>query len=152
KGMRILIGFTSDRAQVERAVESLGVGDVDRKADPLGITYTGVSPTSSPPTPSGGRSGRAFDPAAEIQEQARENQVVFARSEAGDYRRKIAILTKGLEQLARVLDAQQGRKQVIYLSAGFEQTALVGETGDAAKASGEAVIAGRTWEVQSEAR
>ncbi len=148
-GVKVLIGFTSDRAQVERAIEGLGVGDVDRKADPLGLTYTGVSPTSAP--------GAAADVSPRdrsglIQDEARENQVLFARSEAGDYRRKIAILTKGLDQLARMLDVIQGRKQVIYLSAGFEQTALTGETGDQAKASSEAVIAGRTWEVQSDAR
>src|SRR4051812_16390132 len=38
-GVRLLVAFTPDRFQVRRAIETLGVLQLDRRADPLGLAY-----------------------------------------------------------------------------------------------------------------
>jgi len=38
-GVRLLVGFTSDRLQLKKAIETLGVLQLDRRADPLGLAY-----------------------------------------------------------------------------------------------------------------
>ncbi len=38
-GVRLLQSFSSDRAQLRKAVQSLGVLQLDRRADPLGLVY-----------------------------------------------------------------------------------------------------------------
>ena len=38
-GVRLLVGFTSDRPQLKKAIETLGVLQLDRRADPLGLAY-----------------------------------------------------------------------------------------------------------------
>ncbi len=144
-GMRLVIGFTSDRGQLERAVDGLGVLDIDRKADPLALVY------AHDPGASGLSDKKAMREEI-LEEELRSQQVLLRTHEAGDYRRKVMTLTKGMTQLAEILDGVQGRKQVIYLSAGFDQTTLVGEQGSNAAASSEAVVEGRLWEVDSDSR
>src|SRR5687768_3153834 len=38
-GVRLLVGFTPDRLQLRKAIETLGVLQLDRRADPLGLAY-----------------------------------------------------------------------------------------------------------------
>ena len=54
--------------------------------------------------------------------------------------------------MLQALDAVRGRKQVILLSGGFDQTALMGASGEQAAQDSRAVTEGRLWEVQSESR
>ena len=49
----------------------------------------------------------------------------------------------GMAQLAKALDAVQGRKQVILLSSGFDSVMLTGQTGSQAARDSESVAAGR---------
>ena len=49
-----------------------------------------------------------------------------------------------------MLDAVQGRKQVILLSAGFDSTVLGGAQGQEAAEAAQAAADGRLWEVQSD--
>ena len=146
-GLNLVVGFTSDRAQLAQAVDSMGSRDLDRKRDPLGLIYS-FAPLAEAPGKEGGKAAKEDALAEEI----RQSQVLFKKQDDAGYRRDVGGLLKGMTQLAQALDSAQGRKQIIYFSAGFDQTALVGERGEDAKASGESVVDGRLWEVDSENR
>jgi VWFA-related protein len=143
-GVRLLVGFTSDRAQLRRAVDTLGVLQLDRRADPLGLSYdlTDIGAAFADTV--------AFE--GQLNDAIRAVQIRFEQSQQALYRQKILALLEGLGQLAVALDSVQGRKQVVFLSSGFEDTSLTGVTGAQAVADSEAVIRGRLWEVQSESR
>ena len=146
-GARLLLGFTSDRRQLQRAVEGLGLLDPDRKADPLAITYD--SGLAEPLPADGGGKSEAKD--AILAAEVHSTQVAFTQGQLEDYRRKVGSVVASLSNLARALDAIQGRKQILYMSAGYSDTLMAGETGDAQRESSEAVVEGRLWEVQSDA-
>src|SRR5512143_3767249 len=54
--------------------------------------------------------------------------------------------------LARALRGVEGRKQVLYFSAGFDARMLVGQWGAEQRASADSVLEGRLWEVDSRTR
>lgn len=146
QGLRVLVGFTSDRAQLRRALTHLGLMQVDRPADPLGLVYDLTE------------LGGAFadttldDGALDFESQAAAVQLRYQQSERAAYTRRIEALLEALGGLARSLDGLQGRKQVVLLSSGFDATALVGETGEKALESSEALARGQYWAVRPEER
>lgn len=149
RGVSLLLAFTSDHIQLRRAVDHLGVTQTDRRTDALGLVYdlqdASLALTDAQVPDSVG-SANAFAAAA------RAIQLRYQTSEQQNYRQRILALIEGMGQLAKSLDAVQGRKQVIFLSAGFDETPLVGSTGAQAMADSEAIVTGRLWEVQSDAR
>jgi VWFA-related protein len=145
-GVRVLVSFTDDRYQLRRAVASLGVLEVDRLADPLGLTYDLTEVGSAfADVPSEQGTGPLAD-------AIRAVQVRFQRSEETAYRARVVGFIDGLGELGRSLDGLSGRKQVILLSAGFSDTTLVGEEGAQSVRDSAAIASGRLWEVQSENR
>lgn len=145
-GMKMLVGFTSDREQLEQAIDDLGVLDMARKTDPFGLLYDSrLNRPQSAAGPRNDREGTLF-------EMLQEFKLQYDRSQEDDYRRQVGVLTGAMSQLGRMLDAIQGRKQLIYLSAGFEEKSLVGAQGDQAIRDGQAVAEGRLWDVQTESR
>ncbi len=147
-GVRMLVGFTSDRQQLKKAIESLGVLQLDRRADPLGLAYdlteVGAALVDDVPEPGTAGSG--------LGEYLRAIQIRYEVSQQVQYRQRVLAFVDGMAQLAKALDAVQGRKQVILLSSGFDSTMLTGQTGSQAARDSEAVVAGRVWEVQSDNR
>ena len=149
-GVKLLVGFTSDRQQLLKAVNGLDLQKLERKADPLILTYD----LPAPGEPLGGNS----TPGAEAQgsrrvdiiEDIRSYQVMYRQAEQETYRRKVSGLLDGMLQLARALDAVEGRKQVIFLSGGFNDVTLAGAEGADARRNSEAVTDGRIWEVSSD--
>ena len=137
-GVRMLVGFTSDREQVARAVETLGVTETQRLRDPLNIAYELGAPPQTPgnasrPDDSGtGREQMMLDELRAVAQQ-------MSRVEQGLYRQRVDGFLGGLQNLAKMLDAVQGRKQVILLSAGFDSSVLAGATGQEAKDAAQAV-------------
>lgn len=145
-GLTLLTAFTSDRVQLQRAVGTLGVLQRDRAADPLGLAYdlTDVGGALSDTLPDDG--------AAAVPDAIRAVQLRYQRTQEIGYRQRILALLDGMSSLAKALDSVQGRKQVIFLSNGFDDTALVGEQGKQAQQDAEAVARGRVWEVPTESR
>jgi VWFA-related protein len=144
-GLTLLTAFTSDRGQLQRAVSTLGVLQRDRAADPLGLAFdlTDVGAALSDTLP---EEGALTDSAT------RAVQLRYQRAQEIGYRQRILALLDGMSSLAKALDSVQGRKQVIFLSNGFDDTALVGEQGRQAQQDAEAVARGRVWEVPTESR
>jgi len=108
-GPRMLLGFTSDRRQVSQAIDNLGLPQlVDRNPDPLQLI--------------------AAQPDKNL--FVLENNQDMARQSARDTRQPqqamIGAFSRSLADFARLLAGIHGRKQVIYLSEGFDTSLLQG--------------------------
>ena len=68
------------------------------------------------------------------------------------YLDNVEMLLGSLRTLARALQGVEGRKQVLYFSAGFDARLLVGERGSEQRTSADSVVAGRLWEVDAFSR
>lgn len=146
QGLRILLGFTSDRQQLRRAVMRLGLLQVDRPRDALGLVYdlTEIGSAFADTT--------LDDGALDFESAAYAVQTRYRQSEQTSYTRRVEALLDGLKTLARSLDSFQGRKQVVLLSSGFDPTVLVGQQGEQANESSEALARGQFWAVRPEDR
>lgn len=68
------------------------------------------------------------------------------------YEQQVMGLIGSLEELGKALRNVEGRKQLVYFSAGFNQQGLVGMQGADARTAAESLTQGRLWEVDSNAR
>ena len=147
-GVRLLQSFSSDRAQLRKALHGLGVLQLDRRADPLGLVYDlREMGDALGQTPHGEKAGRD-----EFGEDVREMLIRYQQMELTSYEQRINAFVDSLGHLGRALGSLQGRKQVILFSSGFDPRVLSGNQGDDAVAASEAVLHGRTWEVKSSSR
>ncbi len=144
-GLTLLTAFTSDRAQLQRAIATLGLTQRDRQADPLGLAYD-LTEVGSAFSDAITTDGSMFS------EQMRAVQIRYQRSQEAQYRERILGLLDAMGGLARALDAVQGRKQVVFLSNGFDDAILTGSQGRQALEEGQSVIAGNIAEVPTENR
>jgi VWFA-related protein len=119
-GIKLLVGFTSDRRQVAAAIDNLGQTQlIDRNPDPLQLMAAQLEVSSG--TPSRGLSIGMLKNEAD-QDMAR-------MSEIGDRQQQqaaIGAFTRSFVDLARLMAGVPGRKQVIYLSEGFDSSLLQG--------------------------
>ncbi len=124
---RIVLGFTSDRRQVEAAIARLDSPQLyDRSLDPLSLVVQEMEQESQAPTagaasdrPGAGREGMALD---EMRDAARASERNVRQQQVGD----VAALTRSFAELAHMLASARGRKYVVYLSEGFDSSLLVG--------------------------
>jgi VWFA-related protein len=146
-GLRVLLTFTSDRVQLGQAIKTLGVLQPDRQADPLGLVFDlrdlGNTAADMIPEEKGG---------TDMGEVMRALQIRFKQSEETAYRERVSALVEALGQLGKLLDSVQGRKQVIFLSNGFDDAVLAGAQGDQFAQDSEAVVRGRSWEASPSRR
>jgi VWFA-related protein len=149
-GIKILLAFTSDRAQLRKAVDTLGVLQLDRRTDPLGLVYD-LSEVSQALVDVNRRDNDTGN-SSNLDSAFRALQLRFEHAERENYKQRVRALVDGMGQLAKALDSVQGRKQVILLSAGFDQTSLTGVQGVSEQRDSEAVVRGRLWEVESDNR
>jgi VWFA-related protein len=149
KGVRMLVTFSSDRVQLARGIDTLGLTITeDLSKDPLGFAFD-ISKVGSTARGGGGTGEKESRAAAIIETLQTMQQVSKARVD--EYARgRVAALTQSFGSLARALDAVQGRKDVIYLSEGFESRLLVGirETDQ----EREWLLSGEQWKVDQERR
>jgi VWFA-related protein len=118
RGPRIALGFTSDRRQVLKAVESLGLPEmVDRNPDPLNLVAAELQQEAA--------KGASTALQAAL-ENAQDNARVAERGNRQQQAAVVGALSRGLSDLARLLENVHGRKEVIYLSEGFNSALLLG--------------------------
>ncbi len=149
-GTQLVLGFTTDRLQVAYALETLGVARPNESVrDPLGIMMADVESFRSRGENLGG-GGFGFDADAEIMEvlSAAERDT---RREAE--RNAILAMSDSLGEIAGLLGAIQGRKHVVLLSEGFDNSIIIG-TEDLARIQemNTASEFGQTWEIDSDER
>jgi VWFA-related protein len=145
-GVKVLVAFTPDRSQVARAIEELGLVETQpRQRDPLSIAYDLGVP----------RWGKGFGEPPSEEKNPMTQQLIamaklMARGDQAYYRQRVEGFVDGLEQLVRMLDSVQGRKQMVMLSAGFDSSVLGGAGGQELQEASEAVVRGQIWEAQSD--
>lgn len=157
-GLRLLVSFSGDRAQLASAVDTLGFPTLaERRADPLSLVITEPSQSNSTGfayMASAGTAGTNLSQADSVLQDALENlQVMRARSQRAMYRDRVLRLLDSFAKMARALDAVQGRKHILYLSEGFDSRELSGSTAEGGGATeAEWIIRGQSWKVDSDTR
>jgi len=152
KGPQIALGFTSDRRQITSAIETLGLPELsDRNPDPLRLLVADVRAgltdiQGAPPT----KEAKEAKEAA-VLENFEQAAAESARVEASAQKGRISAFTQSIAALARMMDAVEGRKYVVFLSEGFDSSLLQGSTDDAERQkSADAAIAGDYGNASSE--
>ena len=143
RGIRILANFTEDRAILPMPIDTLGVPTMPRMSDPPACL-----PTPSPST------SRAVEPEEHGIERRCDPAVLAPR--APDMRKPTATVSAAgvgahREQggTGQGMNLVQGRKQLIYFSAGFDHRALVGQTGSESRIPPKRRSRDDIWEVDA---
>lgn len=147
-GVKLLVTFSSDRVQLARAIDTLGIAITeDLSKDPLAFAFD-VSHLGAGARGQG--LGEKESKAAAIVETL-QTLAQISKARVDEYARgRVARLTQSFSSLARTLDTVQGRKDVIYLSEGFESRLLVG-TQDTEQER-DWIVSGEQWKVDGEKR
>ncbi len=133
RGPQLVLGFTSDRRQVDSALESLGLVRSEPN-DPLRLVVA-----------RGGAGGRPLLAERSLEEVSAHNDALVSQlgpeqanlgREANRSAQTAAVtaLTRSVSGFAHMLAAIPGRKQIVYFSEGFDSSLLTGSGG--ASASG----------------
>ena len=148
RGIRVVANFTEDRALLSHAVDTLGVPTLARIADPLHLSFANVD------IQTGGRntSNQGNDVSSVTDSFLQALALRLRAADANIYEQQVIGLIGSFEDLARSLRNVEGRKQLLYFSAGFNSQALVGMEGADARTASESLVQGRMWEVDSNAR
>lgn len=147
KGVNLLVTFTPDRVQLARAIETLGIAAPVDSADPLAFAFDLRHWKGE-----GGQSPRgATEAQAAVMIETLQTIASISRARLDQYARsRVTRLTESFSNLAQALNAVAGRKDVIYLSEGFESRLLVG-TRDSDQER-DWIVSGEQWKVDSDKR
>ncbi len=168
-GANVVLGFTSDRNQIELALSTLGhLEEGQRVHDPLGIVLADFRQVMQ----NGGFQGDLERSTPKDENPERSNgyeTTLFANSDylnalkdqgamsgiAGrsQVRNKILAMSGSLGELANHLASVQGRKHVVFFSEGFDSSSLLGtdDTGRIAQLNEESAD-GQIWRVDNDER
>lgn len=126
QGPRLLVTFTSDRAQLARAVDTLGVVDLTRRGflDPLRFFYDRPEPMTPEDLASEG--GDNFEANAAIAEHLLSIMRDRERAEKNFARNRISAWSRAMGDLAKSLGATGGRKHVVLFTEGFDGSLVFG--------------------------
>jgi VWFA-related protein len=131
RGPELIVTFTPDRAQLARAIDTLGSPLLLKKAaqDPLRFVI-------DTPDADGGlvtSDTEAARPIAELETMSTYLGVIgnqMARMEKSYYRGQISSWTGSMATMAKVLAAIEGRKHVVYFTEGFDGRLVLGRQPD----------------------
>jgi VWFA-related protein len=144
RGPRLVLGFTSDRDQLELALSTLGSTElIEHQPDfvglmlgPIEAKVESVSEQSKPSRagPGGEEAdlpNARLDIATKVLNDTRTLESMQQRDLDASQRDRVRRFTAGLSDLAKLMQQVQGRKQVILLSRGFDSMLFSGEQGTA---------------------
>ena len=133
-GPQLLVTFTSDRAQLARAIDNLGRQDLlkGRPGDPLRFVVDNPSTGADLQSPDRSASDQDVEhtltdttkSALDATEEVMEREI--ARQERSYARGRIETWVGYLDFLGRALTRVAGRKHVVYFSEGFDDRLLMG--------------------------
>ena len=152
--------FTNDQGPLLDAIDTLGLraaknmvqgpagyfmgGQLDSYIDELNGLVAGASDANSP-TDAGslGREQLALEHLIEI-------TTMNKRAENAIYQREVVGFLNSMEKFADGLRLIRGRKNVVWFSAGFDATGLIGETNDQLMRNNELIATGETYRVPTD--
>ncbi len=154
QGVELVLGFTTDRIQLEAALDDLGLSNpFERVSDPLRLAVAELEARrfSGGGGGPGGNQGNAMMAAFVSHLEALSD--ISSRATRDQVKQQILDLSTNLDELARLLDSAAGRKQVVLFSQGFDSEIVFG-TQDMERIGEivESVQYGETWRVDSEER
>ena len=129
-GGRLLVTFTPDRAQVIRAIDTLGAPRFMQLArqDPLRFVLEDPEMTGFQATGVGSDSSALNANQQTLVEHIRIIANEMAKTEKSFNRGRISSWSRSMGGLARLMDNIKGRKQVVYFTQGWDGTQLFGRT------------------------
>jgi len=149
-GFRLLVTFSSDRAQLVRAIETLGIESRREPADPLAFDFEPKAAAARAELNRGAETSRSASSAKAIVD-ALETMGAMQKTQSDEYSRgRVRSMIASFGELAHALDAVDGRKDVILLSEGFQSRLLVG-TAETTQEQ-DWVVNGQIWKVDGDRR
>jgi VWFA-related protein len=156
-GPKLLVTFTPDRSQLARAIDTLGYREAfdARRLDPLRFM---IEPPSSESSGNGFTLSEGTDLRQQRDQAIREYLQTLAftaeRSERSFEMGRISAYSRSLGEMAHILNAVKGRKNVILFSEGFDSRLLVGRptTDQEAQDDNFNAMVGDIWKVDSDQR
>lgn len=148
-GASFVVGFTSDRRQVELAIGTLGAPELlHRSADPLDLVAGKLHPEGRVMESGDGGSRQSIFDQIHEENLATYLEVVGA-AERSDQQSRVAAFSANVSGVADTLAAIEGRKYVVFFSEGFADDLLIGSGGGDLE-SRRARESGEIWDVSSE--
>src|SRR6202158_1270543 len=131
RGPKLALGFTSDRRQVLKAIDTLGLPQlVDRNPDPLQLVAAeardSVQGQAAVRAVAEGDATFRQMVEAEYIDQLRAQAQASETANRQQLQAVVSALTRSFTDLARLMASVHGRKQVILLSEGFDAALLQG--------------------------
>jgi VWFA-related protein len=121
QGPQLVLGFTSDRRQVGEAISTLGLPKLlDRAPDPLRLLVREQREAAA----AGGTTARGgVNVEAEILDILEGMERSVGRNELAA---RVQAFSRSMSDLAKLMGSVEGRKYVVYLSEGYDDSAVVG--------------------------
>ena len=131
-GSQLLVTFTPDRAQLARAIATLGNPRLLKLVtrDPLGFLIDVPSPAISAALDAGGVNQSITEMERSVESYLRVIGNQMARYERSFARGRISSWADTLQEMGRILGSVEGRKHVILFSEGFDGRLLFGRQPD----------------------
>ena len=149
RGVKILVTFSSDRVQLSRAIDTLGLDTFEERTDPLAFAYEPAAGTGQPGIPTARPVGGRGDATGLV--DSLEALSILHRMRDDEYTRgRVRHLFQSFRDLSAALDAVEGRKDIIYLSEGFRGRFLVGAP--ESEEERQYLLHGEVWKVDSDKR
>lgn len=162
-GARLILGFTSDRGQLDLAVRTLGSPElVDRSPDSMGLvlgsmrqaqrTYAAGGVTGAAKGLERNNNGDRRSTTEMINAAAVELMETLARTEGlaqdTQQRNRVNAFSRSFTEMAELLGRIESRKFLLLFSEGFDSRLAIAENTDLT--TQRAVESGEVWEVESD--
>ena len=152
-GPKMVLGFTSDRHQVDAAIEDLGLQPVEKFLDPLRLVMVDPSMSGSSGGSGGGGGAAGINRDAMFVEHLRDLTIATDRLQREVQRGYAVAMVTGFKDLGQQLRGVQGRKHVVLLSEGVDSSLLLGtEDADRIRELNEASASGQFWTMGEDER
>lgn len=148
RGLKVVANFTDDRGLLAHAVQTLGIGTTTKISDPLAL----AADLAATDIAVLGQRSDTISTAATMAEVLSFQVRQMRQADDSNYRARVNVLMGGFDDLARGLRNVEGRKQVLYFSAGFDSRVLVGDQGHDRQDGTQSIVEGRIWEVDAQSR